>query len=60
MLARAAVAAGVHAVFVECHPDPAAALSDASTMQPLAAVPPLLSQLVALRRAMTESGCWHA
>jgi 2-dehydro-3-deoxyphosphooctonate aldolase (KDO 8-P synthase) len=34
MLARAAVAAGVHAVFVECHPHPAKALSDASTMQP--------------------------
>ena len=51
LLARAAVAAGVPALFIECHPDPAAALSDASTMQPLAAMPALLESLVAIRRA---------
>jgi len=59
MLARAAVAAGVHAIFVECHPTPSAALSDASTMQPLDAVPAMLATLVAIRKAMVESGCWH-
>jgi 2-dehydro-3-deoxyphosphooctonate aldolase (KDO 8-P synthase) len=59
MLARAAVAAGVHAIFVECHPTPSAALSDASTMQPLDAVPAMLASLVAIRKAMVESGCWH-
>lgn len=59
MLARAAVAAGVHAIFLECHPTPSAALSDASTMQPLDAVPAMLASLVAIRRAMVESGCWH-
>jgi 2-dehydro-3-deoxyphosphooctonate aldolase (KDO 8-P synthase) len=59
MLARAAVAAGVHAIFLECHPTPSAALSDASTMQPLDAVPAMLATLVAIRKAMVESGCWH-
>ncbi len=49
LLAKAAVAAGVHAVFMECHPDPATARSDAATMQPLNAMPTLLEQLVALR-----------
>ena len=55
LLARAAVAAGVHAVFIECHPEPAAARSDASTVQPLDEVPALLSQLVAIRAAITAS-----
>lgn len=32
MLARAAVAAGVDGLFIECHPEPAKALSDAATM----------------------------
>lgn len=49
LLARAAVAAGVHAVFLECHPTPSRALSDASTMLPLERVPPLLSSLAAIR-----------
>lgn len=45
MLARAAVAAGVDGLFIECHPEPAKALSDAATMLPLADIPGLLSQL---------------
>ena len=32
LLARAAAAAGVHAIFLECHPTPERASSDASTM----------------------------
>lgn len=32
LLARAATAAGVHALFLECHPDPRNGKSDASTM----------------------------
>ena len=52
VLARAATAAGVHAVFLECHPEPKKALSDAATMLPLADVPPLLGQLAAIRRAL--------
>jgi 2-dehydro-3-deoxyphosphooctonate aldolase (KDO 8-P synthase) len=59
LLARAAVAAGVHAIFLECHPDPAHAASDASTMQPLAEVPEMLRSLAAIRSAMRESGCWR-
>ncbi len=52
LLARAAVAAGVDAVFLECHPDPAAALSDASTVQPLTRMSGLLSELAAVRAAL--------
>lgn len=52
ILAKAAVAAGVQAVFLECHPDPANAKSDASTMQQLDAVPALLEQLAAIRSAV--------
>jgi 2-dehydro-3-deoxyphosphooctonate aldolase (KDO 8-P synthase) len=55
LLARAAVAAGVHAVFLECHPNPERARSDASTMLPLGEVPGLLRQLCALRSAMGEA-----
>lgn len=50
LLARAAVAAGVHAVFFECHPDPASARSDAGTMLPLADVPDLLSALASIAK----------
>jgi 2-dehydro-3-deoxyphosphooctonate aldolase (KDO 8-P synthase) len=53
LLARAAVAAGVHAVFLECHPRPAEARSDASTAQPLEAMTPLLRALAAIRAAVT-------
>lgn len=49
LLARAAVAAGVPCVFVECHPEPAKALSDASTMQPLEAMAGLVRRLAAIR-----------
>jgi 2-dehydro-3-deoxyphosphooctonate aldolase (KDO 8-P synthase) len=52
LLAKAAVAAGVHALFLECHPDPDRALSDASTMQRLDDVPMLLEQLAAIRAAL--------
>lgn len=51
LLARAAVAAGVDAVFLECHPEPARALSDSSTMLRLEDVPGLLSELAAIRRS---------
>ncbi|MFO0082287.1 MAG: 3-deoxy-8-phosphooctulonate synthase, partial [Phycisphaerales bacterium] len=48
LLARAAVAAGVHSVFIECHPEPSKALSDASTMQKLDDMPALLTSLARL------------
>ena len=44
MLARAAVAAGVDGLFLECHPDPKNAKSDAATVMDLMAVEPLLDQ----------------
>lgn len=53
LLARAAVAAGVHAVFMECHPEPDRALSDASTMLPLDQVPALLAQLKQIHAVTT-------
>ncbi len=55
LLARAAVAAGVHAVFVECHPQPRCALSDAATCQPLDKMEELLRPLPALRGALDEA-----
>ena len=54
LLARAAVAAGVHAIFLECHPDPARARSDASTMLGLDTVPSLLQSLARIRQAVAE------
>jgi 2-dehydro-3-deoxyphosphooctonate aldolase (KDO 8-P synthase) len=56
LLARAAVAAGVPAVFLECHPRPAEARSDASTAQPLEAMAPLLRTLAAIRAALSAAG----
>jgi len=44
-LARAAVAAGAHALFVETHPQPERALSDATTQLPLASVRAVLTSL---------------
>lgn len=52
LLARAAAAAGVDALFIECHPDPARALSDASTVQPLEAMPRLLRDVAAIRATL--------
>lgn len=48
MLAHAAVAAGVDGLFIECHPEPAKAKSDAATMLPLDAMPSLLTQCKAI------------
>ena len=53
-LARAAVAAGADAVFMEVHEDPSRARSDGATSVPLAALPALLRELVAIDRALRE------
>ncbi len=53
LLARAAIAAGVDGLFLECHPDPPNAKSDAATMLNLSDVPTLLAQcsdIAALRQ----------
>jgi len=48
VLARAAAAVGVAAIFIETHPDPDAALSDGPSSWPLDALAPLLRELKAL------------
>ena len=54
-LVRAAVAAGCDGLFIETHPDPASAPSDATNMLPLARLPGLLRDVLALRLALAES-----
>ena len=51
-LASAAVAAGADGVFIETHPQPDEALSDAATMLPLDDVEPLLGRLRGIARAV--------
>jgi len=51
VLARAAVAIGVDALFMEIHADPDRALSDGPNMVPLAQLEDLLSELIALDAA---------
>jgi len=54
MLARAAVAAGVDGLFLECHPEPAKSQSDAATMMRLADVERLLSQCSEIAQLRTK------
>jgi 2-dehydro-3-deoxyphosphooctonate aldolase (KDO 8-P synthase) len=51
-LARAAIAVGVAAVFIETHEDPDRAPSDGPNMVPLAEMPGLLSELIAFDRIL--------
>jgi 2-dehydro-3-deoxyphosphooctonate aldolase (KDO 8-P synthase) len=53
VLARAAVAAGADAVFMEVHPDPEQALCDGPNSLPTAAVERLVTELKAIRSAVT-------
>ena len=53
LLARAAVAAGVDGLFLECHPDPKNAKSDAATMLKLDDVEPLLTQIKQIAQLRT-------
>jgi 2-dehydro-3-deoxyphosphooctonate aldolase (KDO 8-P synthase) len=54
LLARAAVAAGADGIFLECHPDPAHARSDAASMLRLDEVPALLGQLAQIANLRRE------
>lgn len=54
VLAKAAVAAGADGIFMECHPNPDKALSDAATALPLANVKNIVQQLLKIRRAVEE------
>jgi 2-dehydro-3-deoxyphosphooctonate aldolase (KDO 8-P synthase) len=55
-LARAGVAAGVDGVFMEVHEDPPRAKSDAANALALAALEPLLRQLVAVDQVVRSNG----
>jgi len=55
-LARAAVAVGVDGLFMEIHPDPDKGLSDGPNMVPLHRVEALLTQLLAIRKAVADTG----
>lgn len=59
-LVRAAVAAGADALFLETHPEPAGAPSDATNMLPLARLRSLLEEVLALRAALGFDGSNHA
>src|SRR5215208_3071884 len=59
LLARAAVAAGVDGLFLECHPNPTSAKSDAASMLRIEDVEPLLQsckQIAQLRRKWGSDG----
>ena len=56
MLARAAVAVGVAAIFIETHQDPDRAPCEGATMVPLKALPALLESLVAFDRLAKAGG----
>ena len=51
-IARAAVATGAGGLFMETHPEPSVAKSDGANMLRLDLLEPLLTRLVAIRRAI--------
>lgn len=53
-LARAAVATGIDGLFVEAHPNPRDAISDKDTQVPLAQMPKLLDEVIALHLAKAQ------
>jgi len=53
-LARAAIAVGVAAVFIETHPDPDNAPSDGPNMVPLSKLPNLLKQLIKIDKLVKD------
>ena len=55
VLARAAAAVGIDALFLEVHDNPAEALSDGPNMVPVAELESLLTQVLAIDRA--ARGC---
>ena len=54
LLARAATAAGIDALFIETHPDPTRARSDAATVQSLDAAERIIRQAHAIRRGLRD------
>jgi 2-dehydro-3-deoxyphosphooctonate aldolase (KDO 8-P synthase) len=51
-LAKAAIVCGVQCLFLETHPEPSKASSDAATMLPLKRTLALLDEVAKLRQAM--------
>lgn len=51
-LAKAAIAAGADGIFMEAHPNPEKALSDATSQLPLTSVRPLIEKLLRVRQAV--------
>ncbi len=56
VLARAAAAVGVAALFIECHPDPDSAPSDGPNMIALRDMPALIARLAAFDRLAKQTG----
>ena len=56
-LAKCAVAAGCNALFIEAHPDPSTAKSDASTVMPFDQLTDLLIQIETLYDALQSHKC---
>ena len=52
-IGKCAVAAGADGIFLETHPRPAEALSDAMSMLPLDRLEDLLKKLTSIRRALS-------
>jgi 2-dehydro-3-deoxyphosphooctonate aldolase (KDO 8-P synthase) len=59
VLARAAVAVGVAGLFIETHQDPDRAPSDGPNMLPLAALEPLLKELIEIDRLVKTARSTH-
>ncbi len=55
LLARAAVAAGCHSLFIEAHPNPSEGMSDKDSMLPFSEFAPLLDQLERIHHAVHPS-----
>lgn len=54
-LARAAAGAGINGLFIETHPEPKKALSDAESMLPLSRLEGLLKQVLAIHKLTTPN-----
>ncbi|MCL4147708.1 UNVERIFIED_CONTAM: hypothetical protein GTU68_045593 [Idotea baltica] len=52
MLAKAGIAAGVDALFIETHPNPSEALSDGANMLPLNQIEALLQKVMSIRKVL--------
>ncbi len=53
-LAKAAIAAGADGIFMEAHPNPEKALSDAATQMPLKDVKKIVGQLIKIKKCVDE------